>query len=104
MDDATIAELAAKGVRTPQGGMPAEIPRYRCHKEVRALQIGGGTFRNNPDGTVTLPLLDGGSINVERSVVHRYFPQPGDYLVIYDDAYRSISPRAAFESGYTRRP
>jgi hypothetical protein len=29
-------------------------------------------------------------------------PLPGDYLVIYEDGYRSISPAKAFEDGYTR--
>jgi len=27
---------------------------------------------------------------------------PGDYYVVYDDGYASISPREAFEAGYHR--
>lgn len=94
--DAIAAKLIKSLVR--------EMPRYRCHKEVRALKIDRAFA--NPDGTVSLLIADAGfaPVNVERSVVHRYFPQPGDYLVQYDDGYRSISPRKAFEDGYTRIP
>ncbi len=30
----------------------------------------------------------------------RYQPKAGDYWVIYEDGYQSISPKAAFEAGY----
>ena len=30
----------------------------------------------------------------------RYSPTVGDYWVIYEDGYQSISPRAAFQAGY----
>lgn len=32
----------------------------------------------------------------------RGIPAPGDYIVIYDDGYKSWSPAKAFEDGYTR--
>jgi hypothetical protein len=32
----------------------------------------------------------------------RYQPQVGDYWLVYPDGYQAISPKAAFESGYTR--
>lgn len=30
----------------------------------------------------------------------RWEPVPGDYWVVYEDGYQSISPKAAFEGGY----
>ena len=79
-----------------------EMPRYKCHKEVQALKIGEG-LKIHPDGSATLPILDSGfePVTVEKEVVSRYLPMPGDYLVIYEDGYRSISPAKAFEDGYT---
>ena len=80
-----------------------EMPRYRSHKEVHALQIavidgiaGENRFRLTFFGGYAPRIVD-------ASVVSRYMPNPGDYFVIYDgDGYESISPAAAFESGYTR--
>lgn len=82
----------------------AEMPRYRSHKTVHALKIGDGMFGLHANGDVTLPFADGGfsPITVDKAVVARYFPVPGDYLVIYEDGYRSISPGKVFEDGYTR--
>lgn len=34
----------------------------------------------------------------------RYTPVVGDYWVVYDDGYQSISPKAAFEAGYRETP
>lgn len=51
----------------------AEMPRYRCHKEVWALNY-----------------------------VRKHSPKVGGYFVVYPDGYQSWSPEEAFESGYTR--
>ena len=84
--------------------LPPDMPRYRCHKEVHALKI--DRVLSNPDGSVMLMGADIGylrSVTVDRAVVSRYYPKPGDYLVVYEsDGYRSISPAKAFEDGYTR--
>jgi hypothetical protein len=79
-----------------------EMPKYRSHKEVWALKIGEG-LTVNPDGSVTLPIVDPGyaPVTVEKGVVGRYMPMPGDYYVVYSDGYKSISPAKAFEEGYT---
>lgn len=81
-----------------------EMPRYRSHKEVHALKIGDDPIVVHGDGSVTLPIADDGyaPVTVDASVVSRYMPSAGDYLVVYDDGYRSISPAKAFEDGYTR--
>lgn len=80
----------------------AEMPKYRSHKEVWALKVGEG-LKVNPDGSVTLQIIDPGyaPVTVAKEVVSRYMPMPGDYYVVYADGYQSISPAKAFEEGYT---
>jgi hypothetical protein len=78
-----------------------EMPRYKSHKQVWALQIGEG-LEVHSDGSVTLPIVDAGyePVTVEKAVVQRYMPMPGDFYVVYADGYKSISPRKAFLDGY----
>lgn len=75
----------------------AEMPRYQSHKKVWALKIA------TVDG-YNLTFADPGyaPIRVEAGMYSRYTPVPGDYYVVYDDGYKSISPAKAFEEGYTR--
>lgn len=74
----------------------AEMPKYQSHKQVRALQI------RAVDG-LRLSFDEGyGAITVDPKMFTRYTPKPGDYYVVYDDGYASISPAKAFEDGYTR--
>lgn len=82
----------------------AKMPRYKSHKEVYALKIGNDPIEVLPDGSVVLPIADGGfaPVTVKAEVVSRYMPMAGDYYVVYDDGYQSISPGKAFEDGYTR--
>lgn len=78
-------------------------PRYTSHKTVHALEIGADApIVVREDGIVTLPIADYGfgSIDVKAEVVARYMPVAGDFLVQYEDGYRSISPRKAFLEGY----
>lgn len=117
--DADVPPPAEKSFDAPVGEMEATLfpsspaavmatnsepplPLYRCHKLVRALQIG-----------IVTPLVDGGadlafnepnfeSAEVAAAFVQKHNPQPGDYLVLYEDGYQSISPWQAFEDGYTR--
>jgi len=81
----------------------AEMPRYRCHKIVYALKL-TGDFKITPEGDAIADVADGGyaPILLKKDVTKRYFPQPGDYFVVYEDGYQSISPQKAFEDGYTR--
>ncbi len=77
-------------------------PRYHCHKRVSAAKI----VRVHPRAAGGALLEVEGDIEpqlCEADMVRRYMPVEGDYLVVYDgDGYRSISPRGAFEDGYTR--
>lgn len=84
-------------------GAQAEMPRYQSHKKVWALKIGEGITVHR-DGSATFNIADAGfaPVTVEAGVISRYVPMPGDYYVVYDDGYKSISPAKAFEDGYTR--
>lgn len=80
-----------------------EMPRYQSHKKVWALQIESIHEEKVTNGFV-LNFMDlgYGSRRVDDKVVLRYMPVPGDYFVVYDDGYESISPKKAFEEGYTK--
>jgi len=77
---------------------------YICHKKVKAAKL-----IRVPDGMGCWELDDGSTISFEGlSKCHRsgytrsrYTPVRGDYLVEYEDGYRSVSPQKAFEDGYT---
>ena len=75
----------------------AEMPRYRSHKIVHALEIKAVDGRR-------LTFVEAGfaPIDVDPAMFWRYTPVPGDRYVVYPDGYQSISPAKAFEEGYTR--
>lgn len=73
--------------------------QYQCHKKVMAAQI-KGVGDPKPDGVEVL-LDDKSKVTLPRDMTQRHFPIVGDYLVEYEDGYRSISPKQAFEDGYT---
>lgn len=85
-----------------------EMPRYQCHKKVWALQIvdvllpkaaADGEEQAGPRLAFSEPYS---SLGVTADFIEKHNPQPGGYYVVYDDGYRSYSPRKAFEDGYTR--
>lgn len=74
------------------------LPRYACHKTVRAAKIlavehGGDGPRLVLEGHPTVPLT--------MDFIHRHSPKAGGYFVVYEDGYMSYSPAGPFESGYT---
>ena len=79
-----------------------ELPEYQCHKKVRAAKITG--FR--PNGNTDFPdiLLGeiGGIVSCLPEWQAKHQPKIGDYYVLYEDGYTSVSPAKAFEDGYTR--
>jgi hypothetical protein len=79
------------------------MPRYRSHKEVHALKIATVEL-NDVRNVATIYFAEEGYApkEVDPVMFARYFPERGDYLVVYPDGYQSISPRKAFEEGYTR--
>lgn len=81
----------------------AELPRYRCHKEVWAFKIvrieqatmDGGALLHHDEGYFV-------PVRVENSYITQHRPRVGGYFVQYKDGYKSFSPAKAFEEGYTR--
>ena len=90
----------------PQVGR--QLPRCKCHKEVRALKIAGIHDTAEPndetDGSrIIEPAEEGyGVFKVTRDFIFNHKPQVGGYYVVYADGYASYSPAQAFEEGYTR--
>jgi hypothetical protein len=81
-----------------------EMPRYKSHKHVWALEIASVTHRTDGSGVWRLEFVDKGyaPISAPAEMFTRYQPVAGDFYVQYVDGYKSFSPRKAFLEGYTR--
>lgn len=89
-----------------------QMPRYKCHKEVWALRIMGIQFDSDKavaenretDGSAIITPSEPGyaPFKVDAAYVRKHQPKIGGYYVVYRDGYRSWSPAAEFEDGYTR--
>ena len=86
---------------TIKGG-GAELPRYKCHKEVRALKIRFIEFQDDGRATITPEESRYAPFEVDADFTRRHDLVSGGYFVVYEDGYQSFSPTAAFEEGYTR--
>lgn len=80
------------------------LPRWKCHKIVRAVQI--ESITKSDDKYTIKPVIDDknkrmGLIIVDSEFIEKHNPQVGGYFVIYDDNYQSFSPKEAFEAGYS---
>lgn len=75
-----------------------ELPRYRCHKIVRAIKV-----EPEDDGDVVLRPTDPQyqPISVSRDWYQKRGVVGTGYYVVYDNGYTSWSPVEAFEKGYT---
>ncbi len=89
-----------------------ELPRYKCHKIVRALKI-AYIVRDNEDdpnaetdgSAMLIPASDGyAPFPVGSEYIRKHNPEKGGYYVVYKDGYTSYSPAKAFEEGYTLIP
>lgn len=86
---------------TTETGM--EMPQYRCHKRVWALQIEKVTTDpRTGDAVLTFTEKPYAPRRVDASYRVKHDPQPGGYFVVYEGGYESFSPAGAFESGYSR--
>jgi len=85
-------------------GVGIEMPRYKSHKVVWALKI-KAIYRGGDDGEQIMitPAESGyADFSVDAAYVNKHDPRVGGYYVVYPDGYKSWSPAAAFEEGYTR--
>lgn len=82
-----------------------EMPRYKCHKEVRALQIRKIAVHRVGDAITKVVLTPDDEryepFDVTPEYWHKHNPKPLGYYVVYADGYASFSPEKAFEEGYT---
>jgi hypothetical protein len=94
-----------------ESGTAREMPRYHCHKEVWALKIKAILNPNEgipseDNGERILTFSDDGAeaaaFLVSPDYMAKHNPEIGGYYVVYKDGYKSFSPAAAFEEGYTR--
>lgn len=83
-----------------EGGSLDGLAQYQSIKRVRAGKItevfSGGCY-----------VMSGGGVAVyyfsfEPGMTARYTPVVGDWWVVYDDGYQSISPSYAFNEGYMK--
>lgn len=86
-----------------------EMPKYECHKKVwahkiKAIEYDRMPLLGEPRGNATItPAEDGyAPFVVDELWAMKNRPQVGGYFVVYADGYRSYSPAAAFEDGYTK--
>lgn len=78
----------------------SDWPKYQSHKIVQAMPIVG--FDERDTGGKVCAIVEGGTTFApnENGMLER--ANVGDYAVIYEDGYASISPKDVFEEGYTR--
>jgi hypothetical protein len=77
--------------------MFTQMPRYKCHKEVRALKI--KEVLSEPRIYLVFEgEFDSKEVTAEWFRKHK--PESGGYFVVYSDGYESYSPAKAFEEGY----
>lgn len=83
-------------------GASAEMPRYKCFKEVWALQIEG--IEKKADGGALIEPVNRNyaKFEVDAAYMQKHKPEVGGYYVVYKDGYKSYSPAKAFEEGYSR--
>lgn len=89
-----------------------ELPKYKCHKEVRALKIAkveascgdrpAGENEETDGGAIITPAEDGfPPFKIDDGYVRKHDPRAGGYYVVYENGYESWSPAKEFEDGYT---
>lgn len=78
-----------------------EMPRYRSHKTVHALEIWKVDFVS-PKSIIHFNDGSYEPVEAEPSMFARYVPVEGDFYVVYPDGYKAISPRKAFLEGYDK--
>lgn len=85
------------------------MAEFKCHKVVMAAVIKEIDLNAEEGRNVYLSSvigLPGTDIEmpykIYQSLYQRYMPEVGDYIVLYENDYVSISPKQAFEDGYSQ--
>lgn len=89
----------------PMFDLEPGMQEYFCHKVVRAAKIEWISHSNEQQDIFFLGLTYPNSkrvkITVSAEFMKKHEPQPGGYIVHYQNGYLSYSPAQAFEQGYT---
>jgi hypothetical protein len=104
-------------IQLGDGCVQTPMPLYKCHKEVWALKIKEIRFdwedakEENRETDGSAIIVPDGNRFAPFKVDHQYVSKhlanlfkstiEGGYYVVYKDGYKSFSPAAAFEEGYT---
>lgn len=95
------------------GAVSAQMPKYKCHKEVWALKIKSISFDDIEEKSISVneeiatitPEEEGyAPFRVSFGYCNKHNPQKGGYYVVYKDGYQSFSPADVFEEGYSLVP
>lgn len=86
----------------------SQLADWKCHKIVKAGKVLPVQILDDEgEGTSLVMVEDCNgspySVSIATSAFARGTPKAGDYIVIYEDGYKSWSPAKAFEDGYTRQ-
>lgn len=83
-----------------------QLADWKCHKVVKAGRIAQLPMKDVPTGNwlVGVEDVNGAPTKVQMppDAFLRGMPMMGDYIIIYEDGYKSWSPAKAFEDGYDR--
>lgn len=85
-------------------GAAAEMPKYKCHKEVWALKIAAIEIHEDKSATIAPEDKPFAPFTTEAGWATAFKGSEEDkgYYVVYKDGYKSWSPTKVFEEGYTR--
>ncbi len=86
----------------PDDTAAAEMPKYKCHKEVHALKIEGVRIDLGGYATLTFEDKTFAPRQMPAEWNLKFRPKAGGYYVVYKDGYTSWSPGDVFEAGYTK--
>ena len=84
-----------------------EMPKYQSHKKVWALKIADLRTTGSPDQESDGSLLmvpeetNYSPFKLDAEFVRKHDPKVGGYFVVYEGGYKSFSPAAPFEDGYS---
>lgn len=85
----------------------SQLADWKCHKIVKAGKILPVQItQDEGEGTSNVTVADCNGapclVVIADTAFARGMPKTGDYIVIYEDGYKSWSPAKAFEDGYAR--
>lgn len=100
-----VVDLSGDEAEPPRIGLD-DLPRWKCHKVVRASKI-TQLERRQLDDEPPVFLVHVEDLDTPIEVPQEYLtkrptPAVGGYFVLYRDGYMSWSPASEFDDGYDR--